>query len=126
MKSIKPLVLLFLSVLLSVSCNDDDDNGSDVNDSSLIGSWEFTEVDEGEEFFVTITFNSNSTGVLTTEITFDGETETESENFTWSTSGNKLTIKTSNEPASILTYSVSGNRLTITDEDGFVTVLTKV
>ncbi len=126
MKNIKYLFVIFLSVLLPISCSNDDDNSSDLNDSALIGSWEFSEVDEGDELNITLKFNSNNTGTLVTTFTFDGETETESENFTWSTTGNKLTIKSSDGSASTITYSISGNKLTITDEDGFVTVLTKV
>jgi hypothetical protein len=126
MKNIKYLFVVFLSVLLSVSCNNDDDNTNDLNDSALIGSWDFTEIEEGEELYINLTFNSNNTGTLVIKITFEGDTETESENFTWSTTGNKLTFKSSSEPPSVITYSISGNKLTMTDEDGFVTVLTRV
>ncbi|SDB23321.1 hypothetical protein SAMN03097699_0216 [Flavobacteriaceae bacterium MAR_2010_188] len=126
MKNIKYLFVFLFSVLLSTSCNNDDDNSSDSNDSALIGSWEASDEDEGIEFSIMLTFNSNNSGTLVVESTFDGETETESDNFTWSTSGNKLTIQSSSEPPSILTYSISGNKLTITDEDGDPTILTKV
>ena len=120
------IIVMVFSVLLSVSCSSDDDNGSDANDASLVGSWMATESDEDGEFKVTVTFNANQTGTLFTEVTFEGETETETESFNWNTNGNKLTIDSSSEPPDVLTYSISGNRLTITDSDNFSTVLTRV
>jgi hypothetical protein len=126
MKNIKFLSVILLSVLLSVSCNNDADNISDLNDSALRGVWESSEVDDGEELNITLTFNSNNTGSLVSKFTFDGETETESENFTWSTKGNKLTLIIYEDPT-ILTYSILGDKLTIMDEDGDVIfILTKV
>lgn len=125
MKNNQYFFVVFLSVLISVSCSNNDDS-SDLMDIGLIGTWVYTEMDDGEEFNITLTFNSNNTGILVTKTTFNGETETESENFTWSTSGNKLTFNISGETPFMVTYSISGKNLSITDQDGFVTVLTKV
>ncbi len=58
--------------------------------------------------------------------TFEGETQTETDNFIRSTSGNKLTVTTSGDEPEISTYAINGNKLTITDEDGFTLVLTKL
>lgn len=55
--------------------------------------------------------------------TFDGFTKTESDDFTWSTDGNKLTIN-SDGNSDVSTYSISGNKLTI-NSDGVEMVLTK-
>jgi len=58
--------------------------------------------------------------------TIDGETITETDNFTWNTSGNKLTVTISGGEPEISTYAINGNKLTITDEDGYALVLTKL
>lgn len=121
----KYLIVMVFAMLISVSCSNDDDSSSDVNDSALVGTWGATELDEGFELIVTVTFNANQTGSAVTKITFEGETETENDTFTWSTSGNKLTVTSSGETPEIVTYSISGNKLSITDDEGFVTVLTK-
>ena len=126
MKSIKYLVVMTFAVLLSVSCNSDDDAATNDNDQALVGTWEATEVDEDIEFHTNVTFNANQTGTLVLETTFGGETETETHAFTWSTSGNQLTMKVNGQSPETSTYSISGNKLTISDEDGVVTVLTKV
>jgi len=124
MKNIKYLFVMVFAMLLSVSCNSDDD-GSDSGTNALVGTWRVNESDEGFDITVTATFNANNSGTLVMVTTFAGETETETENFTWSTSGNKLTLTGSGE-TDIVTYSISGNKLTITDEDGFVSVFTKI
>lgn len=123
MKNFKYLFVMFFAVMLSVSCSSDDDSGSDINDSALVGTWGITEVFEDEEFTALITFNANNSGRLVISSTFEGETETETENFTWSTSGNRLTISGGGE-TTISTYAINGNELTITDLDGEV-VFTK-
>jgi len=125
MKNIKYLFVMVFAVMLAVSCSDDD-SSSDPGTNALVGTWGATESDEGFELTVTATFNANQTGTAVTKTTIYGETETETENFTWSTSGNKLTVTSSGDSPEILTYSISGNKLTITDEDGFATVLTKL
>ncbi|MFO7719085.1 MAG: lipocalin family protein [Gillisia sp.] len=126
MKNFKYLFVLFFAVMLSVSCNSDDDSSRDLNDSALVGTWGITEIDEALdiEIEVLITFNANNSGRIVSSVTFEGETETETENFTWSTSGNKLTITSSGE-TEVVTYSINGNELTITDLDGEVVVFTK-
>jgi hypothetical protein len=116
---------MIFAVMLSVSCNSDDDSGSDSSTNALVGTWRFTEIDEGTELKVTATVNANNSGTLVTATTFGGETETETDNFTWSTSGNKLTIVSSGV-SEILTYSISGNKLTLTDQDNEVSIFTKL
>ena len=90
MKKFKHLLIIVLALTLSISCSDDDDDMD--NDDKLIGTWEMSEVEEDYEYNVLVTFKSNGAGTSVYVETFDGETETDSENFTWSTEGNKLTI----------------------------------
>ena len=113
---------MLLTVSLSVACSDDDEK--DGGNSSLIGSWEVSESEDGIELNITATFNKNLSGTIVYAFTVEGETETETENFTWSTDGNKLTLVISGE-TEVSTYSISGDKLTITDSEGFSTVLTR-
>jgi uncharacterized lipoprotein NlpE involved in copper resistance len=117
---------MFVAVMVSVSCNNDDDDNYDdsYGDSALVGTWGLNESEGGLTINVTATFNENLSGTLLTSETFDGETEAEFENFTWSTDGNKLRLKLDGETEK-LTYSISGDTLTVTDEDGETTVLTR-
>jgi len=126
MKTIKYLFILFVAVMVSVSCNndDDDDYDDDYGDNALVGIWGLMESDDGVAISVTVTFNENLSGTIVTSETFDGETESEFESFTWSTDGNKLRLKLDGETEK-LTYSISGDTLTVTDEDGETTVLTR-
>jgi hypothetical protein len=125
MKNFKYLFVMFFAVMLSVSCSSDDDSGSDLNDSALVGTWGITEIDEGVGVKVLITFNANNSGTSVVTSTFEGEiTQTDTENFTWSTSGNKLTISSGGE-SDVVTYAINGNKLTVTDSDGVVVVFTK-
>jgi len=110
MKSVKYLFVMVFAVVLSVSCSSDDDSSSS-NSSNLVGSWETSNMQEGIEYNITITFNANNSGTTIMTSTFDGITKTESDAFTWSTDGNKLTIN-----SDVGIYSISGNKLTMNSE----------
>ena len=99
--------------MVTVSCSDDD---NDI-DNDLVGSWEMTESDEEYEYKTTITFNSNGTGVVVSVETYEGETDTYNDNFTWGTEGDQLTVVLDGQTETI-TYSISGNKLTLLDEFG--------
>jgi len=111
------LVLFFILPILITSCDKDEDL------SELVGTWEYTEIEQGFALSVSITFNSDNTGKTLLTMTFEGETETESGNFTWSTEGDILSVTEDGETTSVK-YSISGNKLTIT-EDGEVMVFTR-
>ena len=94
MKKIKYLFVMFVAVMVSVSCSNDDDDGFDDNfddnfgDSALVGTWEWSEFDGQYEIKETVTFKENLSGTLVSSETFEGTTTiTESESFTWSTDG---------------------------------------
>ena len=123
-KSKSFIVILLIVILFVLSC--DDDSPSKPNASDLIGTWVLTKMTVGGNeynpvemgFSVTIIFNSDGT-FQSTEI--DGE-ETTVDTGTWSTSGNTLTITSTEDGVTISgPYSVAGNKLTITitdEEDG--------
>ncbi len=124
MKQLKFLFVLAFATMLSLSCNNDDDSNSDTNDPDLVGTWSYFEVMDDEDFGATVTFNADKSGIIVTEFTYEGETDSETENFTWSSNANKLTLIFSDD-TEVVTYSISGNKLTITDDTNTVTVFTK-
>jgi hypothetical protein len=120
MKKFKYLLIMLVALTVSVSCSDDDD---DMGSNELVGTWGLTESDEGIAISIAATFNANFKGTIASTFTFNGESETDNSNFTWSTDGNKLTMVIDGE-SEISTYSISGNKLTVTN-DGESTVLTR-
>ena len=114
---------MFVALSVSVSCSNNDDEGGSSGDSALVGTWGITESIEGLEISLKVTFNANATGKIISVFTMDGESQTESDDFTWSTDGNKLTMIIAGE-TEVSTYSISGNKLTVT-QDGESTVFTK-
>lgn len=115
---IKLSFVLFLALpLLFTSCEKDEEI------HELVGTWEYSESEQDLTLSLSITFHSDNTGKMTLIVTFEGETETESGDFTWSTQGDTLNITEDGETDSIK-YSISGNKLTIT-EDGEDLVFTR-
>lgn len=111
------LVLFFALPVLITSCDKDEDL------SELVGTWEYSVIEQGFSLSISITFNSDNTGKTLISTTFEGETESESGNFTWSTADDILSVTQDGETTSVK-YSISGNKLTIT-EDGEDMVFTR-
>lgn len=111
------ILLTGITFLVISSCDKDEEL------SELVGTWEYSDNEQGLTLSISITFNSDNTGKMSLKMTFNGETETESGNFTWSNEGNILSITEDGETTSVK-YSISGNKLTIT-EDGEDMVFTR-
>ncbi len=58
-------------------------------------------------------FNENLSGTIVSVLSFEGETQTETQNFTWSTADNKLTLIIDGD-TEVNTYSISRDKLTLT------------
>jgi hypothetical protein len=112
------LITILFAVVLS-SCDKDKDNDDSPNSSNIIGTWEYKGNQEWGYLLYRITFHSNFTGNDFCEETYEGEKYSESDDFTWSVTGNNLTI-VYDEDNYLFTskYTVSGNHLTITSDEG--------
>jgi hypothetical protein len=121
MKNLKYVLIIFVALTATIACNDDSDD-PDIN--PIVGTWGMSESEDGITISISATFTENNKGTMVTTVTFEGETATETTSFTWSTSGDQLTVVMDGETM-ITTYSISGNKLTITDDEGFEVVLTR-
>ena len=122
---------MVFAVALS-GCNISPDVGdidfSDFGDNALVGIWNTTEIEEGIDYNITVTFHVNHSGNLTSVSTLDGVTKTETDDFFWNTSGNELTMISndgSDDEPDVSTYLISYNKLTVTFDTGDVFVFTK-
>ena len=122
MKKMKYVMIMLLALTLSVACSSDDDNDS--TKDPLVGTWSVSESQEGLEISITATFNANFTGKLVIFIAFGGESQSETENFTWSTRGQPINPgdRWRNSGGNLFH---SGNKLTITDDEGEILILTR-
>lgn len=125
MKKFKFLSIAFVAIVLSLSfyaCgSDDDDNGG--GNSELVGTW--MRQNYGKSYTKTLTFNANGTGM---EIYSDSY-YTETAEFTWKTTGNKLIVtwkdydsysySGSGEETEVYIYAIAGDILTLTEEDDY-------
>ena len=134
MKKLSAILFVTLAIALSSlnSCSKDD--AKPVN--PLIGSWQMSESESYTDpstgdiyeyvYSVTITFNENLSGTVKTLTTVTGQDpENEESTFTYTHSGNKLTVLDSDNTTINMTFTISGKTLTL-DEDGDTMVLTKV
>ena len=120
MKIFKYVLVMFLAITAMVSCSDD----SDDNVNPIVGTWLLSESEAGFEISMEATFNANNKGSLLASVSFGGVSETDNSSFTWSTDGDQLTMVMNGE-TEVSTYTIVGNKLTLTDEEGFISILTR-
>lgn len=84
-KTFRFIGMVLLTVLMCVgftACSSDDDDDAN-GSSSIVGTWKY--IDSYEDEMLTMTFNSNKTGVLTVTYYDDGrQTSSTTENFEYS------------------------------------------
>lgn len=117
----KILIVALLLFVNLISCSKDDE---DISNHPLVGIWEYSVTEQGMFIQQVFNFNVNKTGVMSITLTFEGITETETENFTWSTNNNKLTLFIGDD-SEVVNYVISGNKLSITF-DGVTIVFTRL
>jgi hypothetical protein len=123
MKNLKYVLIMFVALTATIACSDDSDS-DDANVNPIVGTWGISESDSGFSVSIEATFKENKTGTMVATVSFGGESETDNSSFTWSTSGDQLTLNMDGDTA-VSTYSISGDKLTITDSDGDATVFTR-
>ena len=138
MKKIKSLSIIILIFVISTSCADDNDF------HSLIGEWEnppksgnpvlmsSSEITSDDcEPPIYISFEKNLTGELQISSSCDGNYELVS--FDWGIKGDELTIIFDSNSDNIWesvsgnnSFYIKGDRLTIINEDGTISLLSKI
>ena len=125
---------LLLAVVLSVgfsSCDKDDDDENS-SGGSIVGYWEFREVDDAGYVVEAYRFYADGTYDMEgSEVSYSGYSDSWGENGVYSLSGRTLTLvcheSSDGYVSGPLTYTVKidGNKLTLTDEDGYEDVYYK-
>tara|TARA_R110002096_G_C14071958_1_gene675564 strand:- start:20 stop:445 length:426 start_codon:yes stop_codon:yes gene_type:complete len=130
MKKLKIVFGIFFGILI-LSCSSDDDN-IEINESSIIGTWQLVEIIHSEnqnytlencQLQTTITFNLNKTG-KTNEYILDldlNDCFVMENNITYETNGNILTISyISDNLTNVVNYELEKNFLIyyFTNSDG--------
>ncbi len=115
-KSLLFLMILVLTVIGTTSCGGDDDEDA-VTTSQIVGTWRDVDTSDGNEDW---TFNANGKGSIHfDDITVNGH---ERIDFTYSLSGNKMTMNLSFEGSIVpiyttVSFSDDGTKLYIYQED---------
>lgn len=93
-KTMRMIGMTLVAIILSLSftaCGDDEADEPETHDSSLIGTWEYVEVEAEYTDVTTITFKSN--GTYTCKFVSTGAyPEVSNHSGTWTASNNILTI----------------------------------
>ena len=98
------MIVVFSSV---TSCNKEE-----IPVDPIVGIWEYSETSEDFSMTVTLTFNSDKTGLSKVAYIVFGQPESYNYNFIYSTNGSVLTLIVGTEITDT-PYSISENKLTL-------------
>lgn len=99
-----------------VSC---DDENSENEASSIIGTWIYEEdYDDDEYYYEEITFKSNGTFIVKWEEYYYGEYDSETERGTYELDGNELIVELDDEIIFVTVVSITSSKLVLEDEEG--------
>lgn len=117
-------LLLLTTLFLAFNCSKDDDTDTGVD--PIIGNWSvnstISEEIEGQIVSIALTgsmvFNSDGSGNQNFTFSFDGESQTENESFTWSNQSSDPDFK-----SSMQVYIIDGDNLNANFSNNFRSVI---
>ena len=121
MKTLKLVLSAILIVTILNSCEKEEE---DTN--PFIGTWETTEITALGSVVVTMNFRSDMTMTFTFITTINGASNTVTNDYTYSYTDTKLTVKEEGEPEEVSDYVVIGDKLTLSDNGMDAVIFTKV
>jgi len=121
MKTLKLVLSAILIVTILNSCEKEEE---DTN--PFIGTWETTEITAVGSVVVTLIFRTDMTLIYTFVTTINGASNTVSNDYTYSYTDTKLTVKKNGGQDEISDYVINGNKLTLSDNGADAISFTKV
>lgn len=120
MKTIfKHLFSIIAILTMSVGFVSCDDENSENEASSIIGTWIYEEdYDDDEYYYEEITFKSNGTFIVKWEEYYYGEYDSETERGTYELDGNELIVELDDEIIFVTVVSITSSKLVLEDEEG--------
>ena len=109
----KTLRLIGTTLLMVVLCLNFTACGDDDEENSIVGTWK-SEVADSYGYTVAFTFNSDGSGIWEE---FKDNKPQDSEAFTYTVKGDKVTFTWEDGEVYTSTFSISDNRLTIKDNE---------
>lgn len=120
MKTIfKHLFSIIAILTMSVGFVSCDDENSENEASSIIGTWIYEEdYDDDEYYYEEITFKSNGTFIVKWEEYYYGEYDSETERGTYELDGDELIVELDDEIIFVTVVSITSSKLVLEDEEG--------
>ena len=120
MKTLK-LILSALFLITVINCCEKEES---IN--PFIGTWETTEITAVGSVVVTLNFRSDMTLTYTFITTINSASNTVTNDYTYSYTDTKLTVKKDGGQDEISDYVINGNKLTLSDNGADAVTFTKV
>ena len=120
MKTIfKHLFSIIAILTMSVGFVSCDDENSENEASSIIGTWIYEEdYSDDEYYYEEITFKSNGTFIVKWEEYYYGDYDSETERGTYEIDGDELIVDFDDEISIVTIVSITSSKLVLEDEEG--------
>ncbi len=121
MKTLK-LILSALFLITVINCCEKEEESI----NPFIGTWETTEITAVGSVVVTIIFRTDMTLTYTFVTTINGASNTVTNDYTYSYTDTKLTVKKNGGQDEVSDYVINGNKLTLSENGADAVTFTKV
>ena len=121
MKTLK-LILSALFLITVINCCEKEEESI----NPFIGTWETTEITAVGSVVVTINFRSDMTMTYTFVTTINGASNTVSNDYTYSYTDTKITVRQAGGQDEASDYVINGNKLTLSENGANAVTFTKV
>ena len=121
MKTLKLVLSAILIVTILNSCEKEEEVTN-----PFVGTWETTEITAVGSVVVTLIFRTDMTLTYIFITTINGASNTVSNDYTYSYTDTKLTVKKDGGQDEISDYVINGNKLTLSDNGADAVTFTKV
>ena len=120
MKTIfKHLFSIIAILTMSVGFVSCDDENSENEASSIIGTWIYEEdYDDDEYYYEEITFKSNGTFIVKWEEFYEGDYDSDTVRGTYEIDGDELIVDFDDEISIVTIVSITSSKLVLEDEEG--------
>ena len=111
-------LIALVSLVCFSSCSNDNEEGNNAKSNSIVGTWEYTESEDGMTYYLRMTFKSNGRFTWVEGATYMGEEDSETFTGEYECEDGYLSLYFDDGDYAEAEYEISNNKLYIYDDEG--------
>lgn len=110
-------LIALVSLVCFSSCSNDNEEGNNAKSNSIVGTWEYTESEDGLTYYIRMTFKSNGRFSWVEGATYEGEEYSDTYTGEYECEDVYLSLYFDDGDYAEIEYEISNNKLYLYDDD---------